>query len=157
MAKREKFLKDPAQYVQLDSLIKEGKTCREILAFFKATYGIDMPKWVMYDRKHRTTKKAGISITRKKRASKTVSESFVEKGASPDELTEAIQQLESELKMFCLRIRMVARREILKYIARIRKARLASGENIPEEENKRLYQELESLKISKEEVKEVNF
>jgi hypothetical protein len=159
MAQMEKFLKDPAQYVQLDSMLKDRKSAKEIVEFFKTTYSINVPSWVVYQRKRIVfpPKKVELSLStpRKKKAGKV--SSTPEQDTPRDELTEAIGQLETELKMFCLRIRMVARREILKYVARIRKARMASGENISEEENKRLYQELESLKISKEEVKEVQF
>jgi hypothetical protein len=127
---------------ELVKMLREGKDAQSIKSHFKQSYDQFIPDWKI----SATKKKLGLVRSRGPRPHRTL------KNTSPDELVAAAETLETEIKAFCNCVRRVARREIISYVARIRKTRLAMHDTITDSEHSALKRELERVGLKMEDV-----
>jgi hypothetical protein len=150
----------PEKQDQLENMIKTGSKNKQIKEYFQNTYQIDIPNWKLGNTRNALKKSAGIKSPRKyaKRGERPAGQKHkMELFVPPaDDLMEAVNRLEKELGAFCKTVRRRAQREIIKYVARIRKARITMGEVITKKEKENLEAQLVELDIDPAEIKEVN-
>lgn len=150
MAKVSELNTEQAEY--LVNMIKSGKTAKEITNHF-ATEGLNVPAWKVFYIKNKM--KASTSSPEKEKVRKT-KKIHIKDIDTPKDLTDAVTSLEEEIKAFVECVRRTARKEIIGYVARIRKTRINMGEKISETEEKRLEAECKRLGIDMGEIEEAD-
>jgi len=104
-----------------------------------------------------TSKEEGkvSAVKQSRKASIKCTPVHVEPQPATDDLASVLADFDAELKGFMARCRAVARREIVKYIARLRKARIKTGEQVTPEEEERLQKQMEEFDLTPADIKEV--
>jgi len=112
----------PQQEEQVRSMRRDGKSPDEVVAFFKATYSIKLPKWKV---SYIAGKKDGGP--RRKYSRKAVAEQTTD-----DNIIKLVDQLRMELEAYSKFVIKKIRIELVKAIAEARKKRIDVGEDVEE-------------------------
>ena len=139
-----KGLLSDGQQAQVINLIKDKKTNEEIVAFFKTSYHVDIPKTVIYSLRYKLNKNsgkvgAGSKQPHHRRAGKIAGRAVDQ--TSTDSINKLVDQLRAELEAYSKFVIGKIRIELVKVVGEARQKRIDVGEDVevfeaPEVEDK---------------------